>query len=118
MKIKSWYLIRTLIISYFITTTLLLALTLLMYKFHLTEDRISPGIYAVYVLSCFPGGFLAGKAMKSRRFFWGLLTGLLYFSVLLLMSYIQNREIIAETEHILTVLGICTASGMVGGMMS
>ena len=118
MKIKSWHLIRTLIISYFMTTALLLALALLMYKFHLTEDHISLGIYAVYVFSCFLGGLLAGKSMKSRRFFWGLLTGLLYFGILLLMSYIQNKEILADTTHILTVLGICAGSGMVGGMMS
>lgn len=118
MKLKSWYLIRTLIFSYFMTTILLLVLTVLMYKFHLTEDRISIGIYAVYILSCLLGGFLAGKAMKSRRFFWGLLTGILYFAVLLLMSYIQNQGILAESSHILTVFGICAASGMVGGMLS
>jgi len=118
MKLKSWYLIRTLIFSYFMTTILLLVLTVLMYKFHLTEDRISIGIYAVYILSCLLGGFLAGKAMKSRRFFWGLLTGLLYFGFLLLMSCLQNREILAESSHILTVLAICAGSGMIGGMMS
>lgn len=118
MKTKSWYLIRTLIISYLMTTTLLLILTLLMYKFRLPEGRISMGIYAVYVLSCLLGGLLAGKAMKSRRFFWGLIVGILYFGILLLMSYIQNQAILSETSHILTVLGVCAGSGMVGGMIS
>ena len=118
MKLKSWYLIRTLIVSYLITTALLLGLTFLMYKFHLSEDRISTGIYAVYILSCLLGGLLAGKAMKSRRFFWGLLAGILYFAVLLLMSYIQNQGILTDTGHILTVFGVCAASGMVGGMLS
>ena len=118
MKTKSWQLIRTLIIAYLFTAVLLTALTFLLYKFRFPESQITIGINAVYVLSCFLGGLLAGKSMKSRRFLWGLVTGLLYFAFLLLMSYIQNQAILSDLTHILTVFAMCTLRGMAGGMIS
>ena len=118
MKTKSWQLIRTLIIAYLFTAVLLTTLTFLLYKFRLPESQITIGINAVYVLSCLLGGLLAGKAMKTRRFLWGLVTGLLYFVFLLLMSYIQNQAILSDLTHILTVFAMCTLSGMAGGMIS
>lgn len=113
-----WRLIRTLILSFLLSLLLLAGLTLLLYKFRLAESQITAGIYAVYILSCLTGGFLGGKAMKSRRFLWGLIIGALYFLVLFAMSALQNRGITAEPLQILTALAICSVSGMVGGMLS
>ena len=115
---RSWRIIRTLILSFLRAGVLLLALTFLLYKFRLPESQITAGIYAVYIISCLIGGFLAGKAMKTRRFFWGLLTGVLYFVALFAMSSLQDQAITSDMTHILTVLGICAGSGMVGGMIS
>ena len=113
-----WRLIRTLIISFLVTLLLLTGLTFLLYKFRLGESQITVGIYAIYIVSCFLGGVLAGKAMKSRRFLWGLLTGLLYFIFLFGISALQEQGVTAGLVQILTVLGICAASGMAGGMIS
>ena len=33
--------------------------------------------------------------MRSRKFLWGLLTGILYFAFLLIMSFLQDRTITA-----------------------
>lgn len=118
MKTTSWRIVRTLIISYLFSAVLLLVLTFLLYRFHLPEEQITVGIYAVYVLSCFLGGFLAGKAMKTRRFFWGMIVGLLYFTALFLMSSLQNQSMPTELSHMLSVLSMCLASGMAGGMVS
>lgn len=115
---KPWRIIRTLLVSYLFTIVLLALLTFLLYKFRLPESQITLGINAVYILSCFLGGLLAGKAMKTRRFFWGLLTGLLYFAVLFAVSMLQDQAVTSDMAHILTVLGMCAASGMVGGMVS
>lgn len=118
MKIASWRIIRTLIISYLITAVMLTILTVLLYKFRLPESQITMGINAVYIVSCLFGGLLAGKAMKTRRFFWGFLTGICYFAFLLLMSYIQNQSVLTDSTHILTVFLMCSLSGMAGGMIS
>ena len=118
MKTTSWRIVRTLILSYLFSAVLLLILTLLLYRFRLPEEQITIGIYAVYILSCFLGGFLVGKAMKTRRFFWGMLIGLLYFVVLFLMSSLQNPSAPTELPHMLSVLSMCLVSGMAGGMVS
>lgn len=113
-----WRLIRALILSFFLTLLMLAGLTFLLYKFRLGESQVTGGIYAVYIVSCLFGGFLAGKAMKTKRFFWGLLTGILYFIFIFAMSSLQEQGITSELPQILTVLGVCAGSGMAGGMVS
>ena len=113
-----WRLVRTLIFSFLFTLLMMAGLTLLLYKFRLSEAQITTGIYAVYIASCLLGGFLSGKAMKTKRFFWGFLTGILYFMVLFAMSTLQEQGITAEPSRILTTFAICAGSGMAGGMVS
>lgn len=113
-----WLIIRTLIVTYIISALLLAALSFALYRFRLPEAQVNLGVSAVYVLSCLIGGFLAGKAMKNRRFLWGLLNGLLYFAFLFLLSMAQDGGITEDTLQIVTVLGMCAGSGMVGGMLS
>ncbi len=111
-------LIRSLIVSFLLSLLMLVGLTFLLFRFRLGEAQITTGIYAVYILSCLTGGFLAGKTMKTRRFLWGLLIGLLYFLFLFILSALQESGISAEPSALLTSLGICAASGMAGGMIS
>ena len=113
-----WRLIRSLILSFLLSLILLAGLTFLLYKFRLGESQITAGIHGVYIVSCLAGGLLAGKAMKTRRFLWGILAGLLYFLFLFAMSALQEQGIHTEITRILTVFGICSLSGMVGGMLS
>ncbi len=113
-----WRVIRTLLISYICSAIFLTILTILLYRFRLNESQITLGIYGTYIFSCLLGGFLAGKAMKSRRLFWGLLTGILYFVFLFLMSTLQEQSIETEVPQILKILGICAGSGMLGGILS
>ena len=111
-------LIRSLIVSFFISLLMLAGLTFLLYRFRLGETQITVGIYAIYMLSCLIGGFLAGRSMKNRRFLWGLLSGILYFLFLFLLSSLQETGITAEPSRILMSLGLCGLSGMIGGMIS
>lgn len=113
-----WRLTRTLILSFLLSIVLLLGLTLLLYRFRLDEQQVTLGIHAVYILSCLLGGLSAGKAMKTKRFFWGLLVGILYFVFLFAVSLLQEQGVSAEPIQIFAVLGICAASGMAGGMIS
>lgn len=115
---KIWRVIRTLIITYIVSGILLSVLAFALYKFRLPESQVNFGVNAVYILSCLAGGLIAGKTMKTRRFFWGLVTGLLYFAFLFLMSFIQDSGITSDAVHILTVLAMCALSGMAGGMIS
>lgn len=113
-----WRVIRTLLLTYLISAVLLAALSFALFRFRLPEAQVNTGVRIVYILSCLAGGILAGRAMKTRRFFWGLLIGALYFLLLLLMSYLQAGKLASAPQSILGILMLCLGSGMAGGMLS
>ena len=96
----------------------LAALALALYKLRLKEGQVNLMVYAVYLLTCLCGGFLAGKRIRQRRFFWGLLSGLLYFLVLFAVSWAMNMGSAIDMERSVTVMGICALGGTIGGMLS
>ena len=65
--------IRSLFASYLLAAVLLIVLAFLLYKFHLKESHVGLAVSAIYVVTCFLGGFLMGKGIRQRRFFWGFL---------------------------------------------
>lgn len=110
--------LKILLLMYVITGIMLLILTALLSKMQLTEGAISIGIVAIYVVSGFLGGLLAGKKMKNRKFVWGMVMGACYFLVLAAGSIIFHKGLDMEASRFLTTLILCTASGMAGGMIS
>ena len=117
-KSKPLSLLRSLLLSYLLTCILLLLLSFLLYKMKLSKNQIHMGIYAIYAIACLFGGFLTGKKLKTKRFLWGALSGLLYFTVLLLLSLLLRRGIQSGTSQILTAFLLCAGGGTVGGMIS
>ena len=69
-EVKVMTLIKILFVSYIITGILLLILALLLYKLDLGENQVNIGVIAIYLISCFAGGFIAGKRTGSRKFLW------------------------------------------------
>ncbi|MFR5731020.1 MAG: TIGR04086 family membrane protein [Clostridium sp.] len=63
-------------------------------------------------------GLLCGTALRTRRFFWGLLTGMLYFLALLAASVLLRHGQIPELTRMLPVLACCVAGGMIGRIFS
>lgn len=109
---------KALLAAYVVTGLLLLLIAGLLYRFQLDEGKVQIGIIVTYILSCFVGGFLAGKMMKSRQFLWGVLLGLLYFLVMTLVSVAVNRELQSSTSGFITSFLLCMGGGMLGGMLS
>ena len=108
--------VKALLASYLLTGGLLLLLAGLLYRFRLDEGKIQIGIILIYIVSCFAGGFLAGKMMKSRKFLWGVLLGLLYFLIMTLVSLAVNRGLQDGTTSYFTTFLLCMGGGMLGGM--
>lgn len=104
--------------SYFITGILLLLLSMLLYKFHISQSMVNIGIIVIYCLSTFFTGFLAGKSKKQKKFIWGLLLGAAYFALLCLISLAINSSIKDLSGNFLTSMLLCVGSGMLGGMLS
>ncbi|MCD8108551.1 MAG: TIGR04086 family membrane protein [Clostridiales bacterium] len=117
-KNKPLIILSTLLIMYIITGLALLALALVLLKLQPEESVINIGIMAIYIISCLLGGLIAGKRIKERKFLWGVLTGAVYFLILLAGSFLLNRGISSDTVHIATTLVMCIAAGMIGGMIS
>ena len=112
------FILKCLLISYLLTTGLLLLLALMLYRFGLSEKIVSICIIAIYIIVTFLAGFLAGKREGSRKFLWGLMMGSLYFVILTVLSLIVNHGLSGVSGNLLTVLMLCGGSGMLGGMIS
>lgn len=111
------FFVRISMITIALSIILLLVLAGLMYSVHLSQNQISFGVFFIYIISCFFGGFLTGKKLKVRRFLWGLCFGIGYFLILFLFSIVLGSNIAENLPHILSVLLACAVSGMVGGII-
>lgn len=115
---KVLYMLEGLLFSYIVTAFVLLILSFLMLKLDLSGAVISGGINFVYIISAFTGGFFMGKKTEQKKFFWGLLIGIAYFIILLLVSLMMNRVSPLPLGNLFTVFIISSLSGMLGGMVS
>ena len=85
------YVLEGLVISYIVTALLLLLISFLMLKLDLSSAVISGSINFSYIVSAFIGGFFIGKKTEQKKFIWGLLVGVFYFVILMLVSLLMNR---------------------------
>lgn len=112
------WILKSLLASYLVTGLLLLLLSFLLYKLDLDEQKVSMGITVIYVLSTFLGGVIIGKLARVRRFVWGLVLGVLYFGLLLLISLGVYHSLQGSAVNLVTTLVLCAGGGMIGGMVS
>lgn len=110
--------IKALLCAYVVTGILLLILALLLYKAGLSEENVNAGILLTYVISTFSGGFVIGKLTGSRKFLWGLLSGILYFVLLLLISLGLYHSLQGASAETAAAFVLCALGGMLGGMIS
>ena len=116
--IPFFFLLKCLLGSYILTAGMLLVLAFMVYKIKLSKEMVSVVIIAIYVVSTFLGGFIAGKKLQSRKFIWGFMVGIAYFAVLALVSLLINQNVTELGNSVVTTLILCGAGGMMGGMIS
>lgn len=107
-----------LLVMFFCSGVLLIVLTALTYYMDLSANIARIGILAIYVISGFVGGIFIGKIKKERKFLWGIVVGVLYFAVLLLLSLFLGGGKIEDMVGLATILVLAVASSMIGGMVS
>ena len=117
-NIKVIWWIKSLLASYIVTGILLLVLTFFMYKFELNEKIVSAAIVGIYVVSTLIGGMIIGKLTKSKRYLWGMVLGIIYFVLLLLITLGVYRTLNGDSVSIVTSLILCAGGGMNSGMIS
>ncbi|MCI8327757.1 MAG: TIGR04086 family membrane protein [Lachnospiraceae bacterium] len=111
------WMIVDLILMYIITGLGLIAMAMMLNKFQLNGTFVNIGIIVIYVLSCWIGGFIAGKKMKTKKFLWGFLMGVAYFLILFGTSAAMNGGLPKDMIHLATTFCTCVAAGTLGGMM-
>lgn len=108
----------SLFVGFGITFLGITLLALLLLLFQLSENMVDIGIIVIYVLACLLTGFVIGKRTKSRKFLWGMLSGGIYFGILLVISLAARQSMENVGNDLTTVLFICIGSGTLGGMLS
>lgn len=104
--------------GYVITFLGIVIVALLLLLFQISENMVDIGIIIIYVLSCLGAGFIIGKRTKARKFLWGMVSGTIYFLILLLVSLAMKHSMGNVGSDLATVLLICIGSGTLGGMIS
>lgn len=110
--------IKTTIAVCILTLLMISFLALLLYKFHFNDNVIHTSIMIIYFLANFLGGFLIGKAKNEKKFVWGLLTGITYFILLSLISFIVTRGFYSDPASAFFAFLACCAGGIFGGMLA
>ena len=116
-KIAGWIL-KSLLLSYALTGILLLTLAMLLYKLDMDEKAVSAGIIAIYITATLIGGLAIGKMAKTRKFLWGLILGILYFALLILITMGVYRTLDGAVAGLVTTFLLCAGGGTIGGMIS
>lgn len=104
--------------GYVITVLGIVIVALLLLLFQISENMVDIGIIMIYVLSCLGSGLIVGKRTKARKFLWGMVSGIIYFLILLLVSFLMQHSMKNIGSDLATVLLICIGSGTLGGMIS
>lgn len=115
-KIRAY--VQGMLASILVTGLLFVLFGLGLYQFRWGDSILQAGIWGIYGLSSLAGGFWVGKRLRNRRFLWGMLLGLLYFVLLLLVSGMMGEGFPEDGKELLTACVICLAGGMAGGMIS
>lgn len=111
--------LKTLIAGYIITVLALLVLAFCLYKFRVSGNVISIGIYVTYGLSALCGGLVLAKGMQHNRLMWGALYGIIYFLILCIVSIIVSGEISSlDVAQIVKGVAVCILCGALGGIIS
>ena len=109
---------KILLLMYVVTAMLLFLLAVLVQRFNWDNNVISIGISTVYVISCFIGGFFVGKVQQNKKFIWGILIGLDYVIIMLVITLVVKHGFHSSVSAFVTNLLLCLGSGMLGGMLS
>lgn len=97
---------------------LLFLLSLWIWKTDGGVGLLSGGVIAIYIIVNLVGGFLVGKSMGKQKFFWGMLTGAVYFCLLLLVGICLVDTKLTGNTQLWNGAMLCIVAGTAGGMFA
>ena len=115
--LQAMHFVKAFVMSALITAVLLVICAFLLLKTELPEQTLGIILAAVDALAVFTGGVYLGKKAGHQKFLWGLIFGILYFMVYLLLSFLIGGPKL-QMQSVLKSLLVMAAGGMIGGMVS
>ncbi|MBO2943421.1 TIGR04086 family membrane protein [Paenibacillus sp. F411] len=90
------------------------ALSMLLWASSLSEEDLSLYTFVVHGAAAWFGGLASGRRSGSKGWYYGLVTGLLYGILLLIIGFLALNSFISASD--MTLLGIVIGAGALGGM--
>ncbi len=118
MKNNILTMVKTLVFMSVTTGIMILLMSFLFYKAHISDSGINAGVIVTYLLSTFMGGFVYGKIKEKRKFLFGLMIGVIYFCILAVCSVIMGGSAGLFAKDGIIAFLCCAGGGMLGGMIS
>jgi len=118
MKQNLIYLLKALFFSSLIFTAIFFFLAFLMFQNGWGETIMKTLLYVGVCIATFLGSFYFAKHTSSRRFLWGILYGVVFWAVYVLVAFLLNGAGNFSWDHTLTTLAFAAIAGMAGGMCS
>lgn len=108
--------IKAVTAAYLVTAVMLLLLSLLMYKFMISDIALSFGLVLTYILANITGGIIIGKSVNKRKFAWGILAGVIYVILFVIIGCLLGNSPFNVSIVLPAVLSV--AGAMFGGIIS
>ena len=110
--------LKVLAVAYVITALLMLLSAFIMLKLQLSAEQSRLFVMVIYGVTTIVAGLIYGKIKGSKRLLNGALIGIVYFTVLLVVSLIINKGFTDSLQENIISLIICVAGGSIGGIIS
>ncbi len=115
--VQAVHFVKAFVLSALLTVVLLLFCAFLLLKMGLNDKVLAVLLAGVDALAVFTGGLYLGKKAGKQKFLWGLIFGILYFLVYLILAFLISGPELAAGS-MLKSLAVMAAGGMIGGMVS
>lgn len=107
---------KGLVLAYCFTFVVLLIMALLVTYTGLTEEHTSAIALAVMIISVFLCGYKTAKAANSRGWLWGIISGIIYVGIMILIGFLGTESYTFGTKT-LVMLAMALAGGGLGGIL-
>lgn len=114
---KVLYLVKGLLFAGLLLGVCLLTLAGIMFKFDVSEQTMKWLVLVVYIASVFIGGLYFAKHGEKRKFLWGVLFGLAFYVLYLILAASMGSLLTMGLGKLGVMLLLSIAGGMAGGMV-
>ncbi len=116
-RIQVMHLVKAFVISAVVTVILLFLCAFLLLKTGMADKTLQLMISTADALAVFAGGVYLGRTSGKQKYLWGLLFGVLYFLIYLILIFCMNGTQV-EAGGLIRTFFVMAVGGMVGGMIS